>query len=122
MPEFKPEHGLYRRIHPDFWSKKDGRPTSAAFQDPNLSVDWSILSTPKESFDRAKDKRIGIASVTVENALDLGQDVVHDPLHENGILNEAHTLIVGDKPRSIARQFAKLAVMVISINSLSDLY
>jgi len=111
MYNFLPDDDLYRGIHPTWWSVTDKRPTSAAFKDPELSVDWCKYSSLQESFERYKRlfglDTAAIVSFKVQNAENLGQEVKHDPDEINGEYNEAHTLVSGKKTKKIARQFAR---------------
>ena len=111
MCKYSPDDDLYRGIRPEWWSHTDCRPTSAAFQDDNLSVDWCKYSTAKESFDRYKRAsgllNVALVSIKVEHAIDLKQKVEYDPCTINGEYNSAHTLVIGHKTKSIARQFAR---------------
>lgn len=93
--------GLYRRIHPS--QVKDGRPSSAAFKDAEMSVDVARLTTPKQTLTGYPSH--GLASITAGHARAEGQDVFHDPLE----LNPAHAIVKGNKPLSIARRLAQSA-------------
>src|SRR3990170_1644051 len=90
---------LYRRIHP--LQVRDGRPTSAAFTDPELSVDLARLTTPEHSLSGHATH--GLASITAGHARSLRQDVFHEPLETN----PAHALVRGKKTPSIARSLAR---------------
>jgi len=95
---------LYRRIHP--LQVKDGRPTSAAFKDPELSVDLARLTTLQQSL--AAYPTYGLASITAGHARSLEQEVFHDPLESN----PAHALVKGTKPPRTARGLARSATWV----------
>lgn len=92
---------LYRRIHPS--QVKDGRPSSAAFKDAEMSVDVARLTTPKQTLTGYPSH--GLASIMAGHARALGQDVFHDPLE----LNPAHAIVKGNKPLGIARSLAQSA-------------
>lgn len=90
--------GLYRRIHP--LQVKDGRPSSAAFNNAELSVDLARLTTLERSLTGYPSH--GLASITAGDARSLGQMVIHDPLETN----PAHALVKGHKNPRIAKNLA----------------
>ena len=92
---------LYRRIHPS--QVKDGRPTSAAFKDLELSVDLARLTTCQRSLRRYPLH--GLASIITGHARSQQQVVFHDPLETN----PAHALVKGTKTLSVARSLARSA-------------
>lgn len=92
---------LYRRIHP--LQVKDGRPSSAAFKDTELSVDLARLTTLERSF--MGYPLHGLASITAGYTRSLEQTVFHDPLQSN----LAHALVKGHKTPGIARKLARSA-------------
>ena len=96
---------LYRRIHPS--QVKDGKLTSAAFKDPQLSVDLARLTTPQRSL--SGHPSYGLASITALLARSLGQEVVHNPLE----VNPAHALVIGNKNLGTARSLARSATWVL---------
>jgi hypothetical protein len=97
---------LYRRVHPNHL-KKDGSVSTAAFKDPELSVDLASLTTPTESLRRAKSDHYGLAKLVVREvrAISVPQIVIHWP----EILNYSHSLVNGRKPHSAAKQLANIA-------------
>ncbi|MBZ0168327.1 MAG: hypothetical protein K8F29_02645 [Kofleriaceae bacterium] len=92
---------LYRRIHP--LQVKDGRPTSAAFKDPEMSVDVARVTTPQRVLSEYSSH--GLASITAGYARSLEQDVFHDPVENN----PAHAIVKGNKPPRIAKSLARSA-------------
>ena len=96
---------LYRRIHPS--QVKDGKLTSAAFKDLQLSVDLARLTTPQRSLSRHPSH--GLASITALVARSLGQEVIHNPLN----INPAHALVIGNKSLATARSLARSATWVL---------
>jgi hypothetical protein len=101
LQEIADADDLYRRIHPS--QVKDGRPTSAAFKDPELSVDLARLTTPERSLTGYP--LYGLTSIVAGHARSLGQDVFHSPLEAN----PAHAFVRGAKPLSVARGLAQSA-------------
>ncbi len=97
---------LLRRLHP-VQIDDSGRPTSAAFKDPELSVDRASIRTAEESLGEYLQRGYGIASITAGFARGQRQEVLPDPT----LLNPAHAVVRGDKPRSVARAFAQAAVI-----------
>lgn len=96
---------LHRRIHPS-QVKRDGQISSAAFKDPEASVDRGRYRSVQQSLENYPEH--GLARIHADEARSLGQDVVADP----ELLNPAHALIRGRKPRKIARALAERAEWV----------
>jgi hypothetical protein len=107
MRSFEVQDELFRGIHPDHW--KENQVTSAAFNDEDLSVDWSIFSTPTQTQSRFSEKGYGVAAITVGFARELNQEVVWAPLMDN----KAHSLVKGKKSQSIRRQLARSCTVKI---------
>jgi len=118
MCKFEPDHDLYRGVHPSWWSHKDNRPSSLAFNHTEMSVDWCVFSTSTQSFFRYM-KQAGLsngalASFKVAEAQLLHQKVKYDPVEIEGEYNPAHTLVIGNKPKkTVARRFAKEFAKVV---------
>lgn len=99
---------LHRRIHPTF-KKDDGTVSSAAFSDPEMSVDRS----PYWGLDQTLlgYSGYGVAALLAASARGYDQEVVSDPM----LLNPAHALVKGEKPKSIARKLARASAWVVQI-------
>lgn len=97
---------LYRRVHPT-QVKKDGTVSTAAFTDPELSVDIASLSSAEKSLRRAKSDEYGLAKLAVKEvrAVTVAQEVLHWPV----ILNYSHALVKGKKTTSAKKQLAQVA-------------
>jgi hypothetical protein len=97
---------LYRRVHPTH-VKDDGSVSTAAFKDPNLSVDLAALTTAEISLRRAKSGQYGLAKLVVRKvrAVTIPLEVIHWP----EIQNYSHSLVKGKKTQSAANQLAKIA-------------
>ena len=129
LTEFELHHELFRAIHPSHWSFVDDRPSTATFKDPEMSVDWSKFTTVEESLKRYidgnpprtpnKPVESGIASITVELARSLNQEIRFNPIAENNekgdIPNPSHTLVIGKKARAITRKFANECSVIIRV-------
>ena len=117
MCNFEPNDDLYRGIRPEWWSYSDNRPTSAAFNDYDMSVDWSKYSSSKQSFERyirlSGLDTATLISIKVKAAENLAQEVVWNPCEIKGEYNHSHTLIKGKKTKSIARKFARDIAQVV---------
>lgn len=75
------EDKLFRWLHPGQFKWDEKRPTSAAFQDPYMSVDIACLTSLQESYERAKkNNKDAIASIVAQQAFDKNQKVHHCPL------------------------------------------
>ena len=91
--------GLLRRIHPEqVIGKNTGRPrpSSAAFKDPNLSVDVEPLLHAAGldwKFSLRDHPGYSLVRFTKQVAIDQGFDVVPQPL----INNPSHAVVVGKK-------------------------
>lgn len=94
------DEDLWRRIHEDHYL--DGRVTTAAFKDREMSVD---IARHRNDMSATLDNGAGVASFLSAVAYDNGQDVHRDPIEDNG----AHALVIGDKPRSVLRAFRDAA-------------
>ena len=131
----KPSDRLFRWLHPGQFKWDEKRPTSAAFQDPYMSVDIACLTTLEESYKRAqKIEKNAVASILAQRAFEKNQQVHHCPTQicessgssvcitdegcpayeQDGVsrelicTNPAHACVVGQKPRkTIARYFAR---------------
>lgn len=98
---------LYRRIPPQHYVKEEDRVSSAAFRDPNLSVDWSRHITPEQSVKGFPNNHLAALIAKIPRAL--GQEVYHTP----SLRNYAHSSIVGQKSTSVARKLANSCSWVI---------
>ena len=92
---------LWRRIHKDHFV--DGRITSAAFKDPQMSVDIARL---RDDMSLTLANGVGVASFSSTVAYDNGQQVYSNPLVDN----QAHALVIGSKPRNVRREFCNSSV------------
>jgi hypothetical protein len=132
--QVQPPDKLLRWLHPGQFKWDEMRPTSAAFQDPYMSVDVACLTTLTESYDRAqKIGKNAVASILARQAFEKNQKVHHCPtkicessgsgvcVTDEGCpiyqtdgtskslvcINVAHGCVVGEKKKSVARFFAK---------------
>ena len=92
---------LWRRIHRTH-IVRDGQVSSAAFSDPELSVD--IARIQREMSITLADEA-GVAAFQASAAHSLGQETVADPLPENA----AHALVIGPKSKSVQRKLRNAA-------------
>ena len=103
---------LYRRIHPD-WRQPDGTISSAAFDNFHMSTDLASLTTPYNSWKRARNKDFGLARLLVQNmrTLRVPQEVKHWP----AIFNYSHTLVSGEKKAQgkMKKKIAQTASIII---------
>ena len=138
--QVQPSDKLFRWLHPSQFDWKEKRPTSAAFQDPYMSVDLARLTTLEESYERGKlMNKNAVASIAAGQAFEKAQKVHHCPTQvcevagdlvcvtdegcrayqADGLsrklicTNPAHGCVVGDKPKPVARFFAKNAEVEI---------
>ena len=138
--QVQPSDKLFRWLHPGQFDWTEMRLTSAAFKDPYMSVDLACLTTLEESYERGKlMKKNAVASLMAEQAFEKSQKVQHCPtqiceasselvcITDTGCLayqadgqsrelrctNPAHGCVIGDKPKPVARFFAKNAKVEI---------
>ena len=103
---------LYRRIAPpwlDFY-RKNGRFSSAAFKPPkghNLSVNIARLTSQEITLRDNPDH--GLASLITRFVRSIDLNVIHTPTDSN----QAHADIIGTITKTIARQLAGVATIVI---------
>lgn len=107
-PTVADEEPLHRRIHPTF-QRPDGTISSAAFTDPEMSVDRGHYRSIEESLENYGT--FGLAVLLASAARQLGQTVVADP----DLLNPAHALVRGHKSRSVARSLARASAWMVKI-------
>ena len=101
--EIKPDDRLLRWLHPGQFDWNENRATSAAFKDPQMSVDILSMTTLDESYQRAKKLgKNAVVSLSYQEVKDLELEVKHDPIDGNDV----HALILGKKTNSIARKLA----------------
>jgi hypothetical protein len=104
--EIADDETLHRRIHPHF-VRPDGRPSSQAFTDAEMSVDraayWEVTQTLHGY------QGYGVASIVTSFARGLQQEVVAD----KELLNSAHALVKGKKTKGTARALARSANWVV---------
>jgi hypothetical protein len=100
---------LFRRIHPTQIVPDNNtgtsRISSAAFRDPSMSVDTSeLLARAGQDWKFCLTAYPGysLAALLAEIPRSHGQLVIHDPIPDN----DAHTLVNGTKPRSVAKALA----------------
>lgn len=92
---------LWRRIHRTH-VVRNGQVSSAAFSDPELSVDISRIQL-EMSITLAGGA--GVAEFQASTARALDQQTVADPLPDN----VAHALVIGPKPKSVQRRLRDAA-------------
>ncbi|HVV37630.1 MAG TPA: hypothetical protein VHC63_13555 [Acidimicrobiales bacterium] len=98
---------LWRRIHSDHWiPDTDGvyGPSSAAFIDPSMSVDAARLVQSGDYHETMHRDAGGVAVAQFSAGYARhthGQVVAHDPQPDN----VAHSLVTGNKPRKMAREW-----------------
>lgn len=100
---------LWRRVHQSqFVPDGEGgmKVSSAAFTDPNLSVDraWIVIAAGGDVSTTRQDG-VGVAQFSAGFARSLDQEVDPDPVEGN----DAHALVKGDKRRGNRRVAKRLA-------------
>lgn len=109
---------LWRRVPPWHFEPPDApaRPTSAAFDnDPDGGPMSVVLGDEVLAAGRTADSVVhahpgfAVAALTARQARDDGQRVVRDPRPDE----PAHAIVVGPKPRSVRRRWAKSARWVV---------
>jgi len=92
---------LYRRIPPDWYVEKEDRVSSAAFKDRETSVEWSKYCTPDKTVREYPNYHVAALQAKIPRTKNL--EVKHNPSRHS----YAHSLIIGEKPLSIARFLAQ---------------
>jgi len=104
---FVPDDRFLRIISPIHYDSQTGKVFSAAFQNTSrtkrMSVNWTKLCTIKDTLKGYPGYRV--ASISAELCWSLKQDIEGTPITEN----PAHCDVVGDKPKSVRRQFRNKA-------------
>ena len=114
MERIGDDEALYRRLV-RFHINADGSVNSAAFKmrgdkpDPEISVDWSRLSTPEETLKRSGRPGLGVGSLQAGTPRTLGLSVCHRPLPDN----PAHSVIIGCSTKAQCRQLADAMRLLI---------
>lgn len=98
---------LHRRI-PAIHLKDDGTVSSAAFTDPEMSVDRAALTTLAQTL--AYHPQCGIAEFVARDARSL--DLAVEP--DATIDNIAHALVLGKKTKSMSRKLAAASKLLLA--------
>ena len=109
------EESLLRRIRSDWWkfdkNLRRKRPKSIAFRNGNGSIAMSV-SRQKILIELGKGPESllletgdGVASISAQFARDQNQIIVQAPTEAD----DSHTHVIGDKPKRVQRNFAKVA-------------
>lgn len=109
---FEPDDRFFRLIPQVFIDSKRGRISPGAFSNTTgtdeMSVDWALLSTAAESQARWP-RPAAVGQFTKQLCDDLQQSCGYQPLPEN----LAHCAVVGRKPESVAKRFARATRLVL---------
>ena len=89
------------------------RPSSAAFKGRELSVVLEDGRNPQE-YIRDKFPNYGLAQINAKLARDLNQEVKLDPVPDEPM----HALVLGDKPRPIARELSLQSQWIVQPDSI----
>jgi len=101
--QVKPFDKLLRWLHPGQFNWEENRPTSAAFKDPEMSVDILKLTTIEESYIRAqKIGKNAVVSIEARLIFEKGLEIYHQPVE----CNYAHAVVLCTKSKSIAKFLA----------------
>lgn len=98
---------LFRRIPPVWYNKEEDRVTSAAFRDPDMSVNWEKYITPENAV--RKYPAHYLAALTAKTPRAKSLEVKHSPSR----LQHSHSSILGKKTTAIARFLAENSVLLI---------
>ena len=109
---FEAHEVFYKFLHPKVdWSWKEDRPSTAVFRDLRESVSWGALATPSTLLNGRED--YGLLSVNTGLCVDLYQTIKYTPNVPGYPNTPAHCDIVGEKPRKVAREFARRACKLV---------
>lgn len=109
---FQPDDLFYRLIPQVFIDVRRRRISPGAFsntsQTNEMSVDWAQLSTPAESAARWK-AAIAVGQFAKQACDELQQTCLYQPVSNN----PAHCAVVGAKPESVRKRFARACRIVL---------
>ena len=92
---------VYRKILDKYYDDDKGV-ASAAFYGDDLSVDWSMFTSPSDSFARPPVSRC-IVQLQARHPRKVGQQVLHTPKQDN----YSHSSIIGDKEKQSIRRYMR---------------
>lgn len=107
------EDRVFMRVHKQYWAK--GPLSPSCFKDQpepgaGMSTDWSKYSTPartRAGKGQARAHLYGVIAMSVSKIRAIAeptrQEVVHDPEPNN----QAHSLVLGDKPPRVRLLFLR---------------
>lgn len=110
VEEIPNEAVLFRRINRHHITP-EGNVSSAAYNQDELSVNWSKYSNPESS---AIEGTIKVTALSCGECRNLGLTVNHAPIQEGEAFgpNQAHSEICGKKTNSIKNKLRDMAIAV----------
>jgi len=101
---------LFRRINQVLLTQ-EGEISSAAYKDPEMSVNWEKYSTAEQTADASSAFVTGLSAGRYRG---FNQTVVHKPVEpgQPDGPNQAHSEVKGHKTKSLARQMKDAAQIV----------
>ncbi|MBK7536597.1 MAG: hypothetical protein IPI49_14760 [Myxococcales bacterium] len=109
MSEISDDEQLHRRIHP-MQVKDDGTISTAAFTDPEMSVDRAQIWTAQRSLEGHPGMGIAAFTAGFARTLKEPQEVVPDVTE---LFRPAHALVKGKKPKATQKQLARGSSLVV---------
>lgn len=101
---------LFRGVHKNH-VKANGEIMSICFQHYEMSTDRDDMCSCDDTLNR-NENWVKVASLKNNFLKDNKQDIKHNPVPEN----DAHCLVIGNKPKTIQRLFAKNIKIVTEKN------
>lgn len=103
-----------KRVMPDHWNWEKNRPNSGAFTNPEMSTNWSALSSVEHTIQGHPG--YGVVSLTRDNCYKENQKVKYTPIKDDPktLGNPAHCDIVGEKTKGrVNRRLAAKAAICL---------
>ncbi len=101
---------LFRKIHAKQYDEQTGKVSSAAFKDPQMSVNWEKYKTARASADA---NSAAVVALAAKDCRALNQVVDHTPVEagEPSGPNQAHAEVRGKKTGAISQKLRDSAQM-----------
>lgn len=111
VEEIPDQANLFRKVHPNFFDKENGKVSSAAFDKDDMSVNWEKYRTAEQSAD---EKSAVVVALLAGDCRQLKQTVLHTPIEPEQEFgpNQAHTEVFGKKTKAVKTEMKDKARIV----------
>jgi hypothetical protein len=102
---------LFRKIHASQYNREMGKVSSAAFKDPEMSVNWEKYRTAIASTDQ---NSVAVVALVAKDCRELNQTVKHTPIEAGQLFgpNQAHAEVLGKKTQATSQKLRDKAKTV----------